>query len=144
MLFWCVMLFCGCGQSAKWPEQTAAPQPTTQPTTPVQEKYNEYLLIMNDSQRARFFKLESVAERDRFIEAEGIQQKKYLDDHLRVGMAPEKIEEILGRPLVNEVEMGTQRQKMQWVYRVFNGYRNIQYLVWFKNNKVTEWKVWPS
>lgn len=143
MVFFCAIWMCGCGQSAKWPEPPATTQQTAKPT-PVPEKYNEYLLIMDDNQRARFFKLESAAERDRFIEAEGIQQKKYLDEHLRIGMTPEKVEELLGRPLINETEMDVQNKKMQWVYRVFNGYRNVKYLVWFKNDKVTDWKVWAS
>ena len=147
MLCLTIVMAGGCGQTTKWPDQTTSkPSVTTQPALPTtfSEKYNDYLLIMDDSQRSRFFKLESDPERERFIESEGIQQKKYLDDHLTVGMSADRVAEVLGRPLVNEVIMDVDQKSGQWVYNSFNGYRNVKYMVTFKNDLVTGWRVWLS
>jgi outer membrane protein assembly factor BamE (lipoprotein component of BamABCDE complex) len=57
-------------------------------------------------------------------------------------MSSEKVVEILGRPLVSEVVMDTQKKRTQWVYSMFNGYRNVKYMVAFQNDKLTEWRVW--
>lgn len=131
----------GCGQNAKWPETTSKSEASAQTQRTFPEKYNDYLLLMEPEQRARFFRLEMDGDRERFIQGEGIQQKKYLNDHLTVGMSSEKVEELLSRPMVSDVDMTPQGKKMQWVYSHFNGFRNIKYIVIFQNNRLTEWKV---
>jgi hypothetical protein len=74
MMFYLAAVLCsvmagGCSQNTKWPSQPSPSQPSAQPSNTLAEKYNEYLLIMDDTQRAQFFKLESDAERERFLQA---------------------------------------------------------------------------
>lgn len=131
----------GCGQNAKWSE-VANKSHEIDPTNTFPEKYNEYLLIMDKSQRARFFKLDTDLDRDRFLQEEGIFQHKYLNDHLQVGMSPQKVVRLLGPPMNNEVYMRTGAKTTEWTYSTFNGYRNVSYVIVFHNDQVAEWKVW--
>lgn len=134
----------GCKQTAKWPETSTVQTQEEQEEEKTLDKYHEYLLLMNEYERMEFFKLTTDDNRDRFLQSEGIQQKKYLHDCLVVGMPMEKVEAIkdLGKPLKTEVEVGTDGRKTMWIYDVFNRYRHLRYVIAFQNNKVADWDVW--
>ena len=63
-------------------EKIVYPGPNT-----TNSEYDEYLLLMEDSQRARFFKLSSDLQKQRFLQAEGIIRKKELNDTLSTSMS---------------------------------------------------------
>lgn len=109
---------------------------------PLDEKYNPYLLLMSEDQRARFFKLESDHYRESFLRAEGLEQQKYLNDHLKKGMPLKKVQELLGGAHTKQVDMFVEGKETTWIYSDFNGYRKIKYATIFLNDQLVRWKVW--
>lgn len=134
----------GCKQGSDWPAGKTAQSETTADREAMLAKYNDYLLLMEPQDRAEFFKLETDAERDRFLQSQGILQKKYLNDHLAIGMPKEKVEALkeLGTPIQTEDFSGPDGRRMEWIYDDFNGYRRVRYAIAFCNNKVVEWSLW--
>lgn len=135
----------GCRQSTQWPEgQTASASAEVVEENRFPENYNEYLLIMDESERSLFFQLQSDEERDRFLQSDGILQKKYLHDHVKIGMSAEEVRGIedLGSPLKTESEVGPSGMRTLWCYDMFNGFRTVCCVIEFENNRVTEWRVW--
>jgi len=134
-IFLCLI---SCTQSTK--EKTVIIEsPSESKTGMLHEKYNEYLLLMNEQQRSSFFKCQTDVERERFLQSESLDHQRYLRQNLKRGMASEKVLEILGNPITKEVNMNLSGKESRWTYSKFNGYRSVQYHVIFINNKLKEW-----
>ncbi|NUM33799.1 MAG: hypothetical protein HUU50_04615 [Candidatus Brocadiae bacterium] len=134
-IFFCLT---SCTQSTK--ERALVIETPAEPKVgPTNEKYNEYLLLMNEQQRSAFFKCQNDGERERFLQSESLDHQKYLKQNLKKGMASEKVLEILGNPVMKEVNMSLAGKESRWTYSQFNGYRSVQYHVIFINNKLKEW-----
>ena len=142
LLIGCVAtILAGCAQSGK--EQSVATEATDpQKSSSLDARYNDYLLLMNEKQRANFFQLKSDAERDRFLQLEGLEQIKHLDKVLNKGISPKKAQEILGDPISQEEDLTEKGKETRWIYSRFNGYRNVKYAVVFANEKLIRWEVW--
>ncbi len=141
IVFFLVMLLCltSCTQSTKGKAVVIETPPIESKTGMLHEKYNEYLLLMNDQQRVTFFRCQNDQERERFIESESLNHQKFLKQNLRKGMPPEKVLEILGNPVTQEVNVNLAGKQSRWTYSQFNGYRSVQYHVIFVNNKLKDW-----
>ena len=142
---WCLLLtlalLAGCTQKDKKGQDPIQNLPPEQGNT-LSAKYNPYLLLMADEERAHFFKLRSDLQRDRFLVSEGIKRKKYLEDYLNTGMTPEEVREILGSPKITDELKSLKGRETHWIYEEFNGYRDMSYALIFKGDKLTSWRLW--
>ncbi len=141
IFYLCCAVFLGSCKKEKPSDHTIKSQ-TSHEKGFLDSKYNPYLLLMNDQQRAHFFKLSSDLHRDRFLQAQGIKQKKVLQQTLQEGMSTQDVLKILGNPIVTERNKDIIEDETRWIYKEFNGYRNIQYAIIFQNDKLTHWKLW--
>ncbi|WP_372369332.1 hypothetical protein [Candidatus Uabimicrobium sp. HlEnr_7] len=105
-------------------------------------EYDEYLLLMEDSQRARFFKLTSDLQKQRFLQAEGIIRKKELNDTLNANMTTNDVAQALGFPNDKETNMYEGIKEVRWTYVEFNNYRNMKYTLTFKDDALNAWYLW--
>ncbi len=105
-------------------------------------KYNSYLLLMREDQRAQFLHLPSDIARDQFLERQGLQQRKFLTENLFAGMSPNQVLQILDSPAIMEESKKIHELEERWTYKEFNGYHNINYLLVFKNRQLDSWQIW--
>lgn len=104
-------------------------------------KYSDYLLLMTEDQRFRFFQCEDDGAKERFLQREGLLYAQYLDEHLKSGLPSEKVVEILGEPVAQEIDMDLSRKETCWIYAHFNGYRVVRYSLLFHNDRLTSWST---
>jgi len=135
-----LLILYGCTQNAKDNTAMIGAKEESVPSSS-QEKYNEYLLLMSEEQRSEFLKLETDIERNQFLQFQGLEQQKYLQQHLGQGMGPQQVLELLGKPVIQETELTLQDKKIKWTYFFFNGIRNVQYAVFFEQGQVKKWEI---
>ena len=136
------MLIAGCSQKTPDVKPQVDPQVVKPNPAKMNSEYDEYLLLMQDSQRARFFKLTTDLQKKRFLQAEGIIRKKQLNDTLSTNMSTNEVAQALGFPNDTETNMYEGSKEVRWTYVEFNNYRNMKYTLTFKDDTLDAWYLW--
>ncbi len=140
-----ILLFWGCTQNAKESEKNnSLPIEVTSIKTEekkLENKYNEYLLLMNESDRNEFLNFKNDSEREKFLQLYGCEQQKYLNEHLKLEMSSQQVRDFLGNPIIQETSFFKEYQESRWTYSFFNGYSTINYFIYFKDDKLVLWGV---
>ncbi|BBM82994.1 hypothetical protein [Candidatus Uabimicrobium amorphum] len=137
-----VMLAAGCSQKTPEVKPNVDEKIVYPGTDAPNSEYDEYLLLMEDSQRARFFKLNTDLQKQRFLQAEGIIRKKELNDTLSTSMSTNEVAQALGFPNDKETNMYEGIKEVRWTYVEFNNYRNMKYTLTFRDDALDAWYLW--
>ncbi len=136
-----ILSFCfGCAEKGKAPDLLPSQVDNNKNLFP--EKYQPYLLLMDDTQRHYFFKLSTDKKREKFLLKTGLKQKKFLHDNLARGMEPTTVLQFLDSPQIREKEKSIDGQKERWIYQEFAGDQSIIYTLSFRNSRLSQWELW--
>lgn len=104
-------------------------------------QYNEYILLMKEHERYLFLQLNSDEERERFLILHHLDLKKYLSNHLYIGMPSQRVAAVLGQPVVKESILTTRQYQTRWGYCSFQGHSSWKYNLWFQQNQLCCWEI---
>ncbi len=131
-----IILITGCSQHKQTTLETSIVSQTQS-----QEKYNEYLLLMTEKQRIKFFNCQNDTEKQNFLQAEGLECYKEIQSKLTLGITPYRVQELLGNPWLKDVTFHDTGKEIRWIYNDFNGYKTISYILIFQNDELTSWSL---
>ena len=104
-------------------------------------RYNDYLLLMTEIQRANFFQLKNDLAREHFLKEKGLDYYKELNDKLKLDMDKAQVVKLIGTPQTKEINVSIVDKETKWIYSFFNGYGNKKYALTFHNDKLVDWTL---